>query len=245
MEPKLRNVNKAIAPYALNKFPDSFVEAFAREVVYMEATKKTMSLEGKEWEQIFAKCINAKWTPSNVGLDDIKLENCCWSAKTVSAGCKNIANQKTVRLISGRNSTFFSYGVEQGSKEAPDRIGEMILGIWNERVSGIRQIFKFARTVVLVKAKDFRDYLIFETDTVRYEPELYVFSWNKNGNLEGWEKVSGEHKFTWQPSGSQFTVIEKIPEDRIHIQIKEIKKIDPETVLQAISYDKSWYKIID
>ncbi len=38
----------------------------------------------------------------------------------------------------------------------------MVLDIWNERVSAVRQIFKFVRTVVLVKSKGFfSEYLIF------------------------------------------------------------------------------------
>ena len=43
----------------------------------------------------------------------------------------------------------------------------MVLSIWNERVSAVRQLFKFVRTVVLVKSKEYKDFLIFELDTVR------------------------------------------------------------------------------
>ena len=75
------------------------------------------------------------------------------------------------------------------------------------------------RTVVLVKSKDYADYLVFEFDTIRYDPELYYFEWNKRMNLEGYERLSKKHKFTWQPSGSQFTIIEDIPEKRLHISI--------------------------
>lgn len=100
-EPKLRTVNKAKPPYELNKFPKSFIDTLGKELVYLMATKDSYSLEGNEWEQIFANCINATWKPSNVGLDDIILGSCCWGAKTVIASSKNILNQKTVRLISG------------------------------------------------------------------------------------------------------------------------------------------------
>lgn len=147
-EPRLRTVNKAVPPYRLNEFPHSFIEKFAEDVVYMLATKSAMSLEGNEWEQIFANCINAQWRPSNVGLDDVVLDNCCWSAKTVKSG-SNIGEQKTVRLISGRNSPTYSFGVDRITEADPNEIGRMVLDIWNERVSGIRQYFKFARTVVL------------------------------------------------------------------------------------------------
>lgn len=238
-EPRLRTVNKAVPPYRLNEFPHSFIEKFAEDVVYMLATKSAMSLEGNEWEQIFANCINAQWRPSNVGLDDVVLDNCCWSAKTVKSG-SNIGEQKTVRLISGRNSPTYSFGVDRITEADPNEIGRMVLDIWNERVSGIRQYFKFARTVVLVKGPDYSEYLIFETETVRYDAELYRFSWNARGNLEGHEKATGVHRFTWQPHGSQFTIIEEIPTDRLHLKVRKPEKLDKASTLWALNFDSSW-----
>ncbi len=242
-EPRLRTVNKAVAPYDLNKFPKNFVGKLAKEITYMSATKSTMSLEGREWEQIFANCIGAEWKPSNVGLDDVVLDNCCWGAKTVF-GAKNIDRQKTVRLISGRNSPTYSYGIDKLTSEDPNEIGKMVLDIWNERVSAVRKIYKFVRTVVLVKSKDYSEYLVFEFDTVRYDPELYRFDWNSRMNLEGYEKGTGKHKFTWQPSGSQFTIIEKVPEKRLHVSIKAPEKVDKETILRAVNFNDDWYKVV-
>lgn len=243
--PKLRNVNKAVPPYSINKFPSAFIEKFAEEIVYMLATKDTMSLEGNEWEQIFANCIGAEWRPSNVGLDDVVLDNCCWSAKTVK-GSGNIGKQVTVRLISGRNSPTYSFGEDIVSSEAdPNHIGKLVLDIWNERVSGIRQYFKFARTVVLVKSSDYSEYLIFETDTVRYDSELFVFEWNSRGNLEGYTKENHEHKFTWQPHGSQFTIIERIPAERYHLKIRIPQKLDKTSILEALKFDKTWVERLD
>lgn len=242
-EPRLRTVNKAVAPFDLNKFPSKFIDTLAKEIVYMQATKSSMSLEGNEWEQIFAECVRAEWKPSNVGLDDVVLDNCCWGAKTVF-GATNIEKQKTVRLISGRNSPTYSYGVDSITSEDPNEIGKLVLDIWNERVSAVRQIYKFVRTVVLVKSKDYKDFLVFEFDTIRYAPELYYFEWNPRMNLEGYEKSTGKHKFTWQPSGSQFTIIEDIPDKRLHISIRKPEKVDKETILKAVNFDDSWYQIV-
>lgn len=242
-EPRLRTVNKAVAPFAVNKFPASFVEILAQNIVYMTATKQSMSLEGNEWEQIFAECVGAEWKPSNVGLDDVVLDNCCWGAKTVF-GQTDIEHQEKVRLICGRNAVTYSFGVDNYSEVDPNELGKMVLQIWNERVSAVRQVFKFVRTVVLVKSKDYKDYLVFEFDTIRYDPELYTFQWNKRGNLEGFEKESGEHKFTWQPGGSQFTIIEKIPQERLHISVRQPDQIDKATILSAVGFDKTWYKVV-
>lgn len=242
-EPKLRTVNKATAPFALNKFPKQFLDILAKEIVYKLATKTNMSLEGNEWEQIFANCIGAEWKPSNVGLDDVILENCCWGAKTVF-GTGDLEKQTSVRLISGRNSPTYSYGIDTLTSKDPNEIGKLVLDIWNERVSAVRQIYKFVRTVVLVKSKDYKDYLIFEFDTIRYDPNLYYFKWNKRMNLEGYKKSDDTHKFTWQPSGSQFTIIENIPEKRLHISVKKPQIVDKETILKAVNYDNSWYNIV-
>lgn len=242
-EPKLRTVNKATAPFDLNQFPKKFIETLAREIVYMRATKSAMSLEGNEWEQIFAECVGADWKPSNVGLDDVVLDNCCWGAKTVF-GTTNLENQQSVRLICGRNSPTYSYGVDKITSEDPNEIGRLVLEIWNERVSAVRQVFKFVRTVVLVKLKNYNNYLVFEFDTVRYDPELYSFEWNKRGNLEGYERNTKKHRFTWQPSGSQFTIIEDIPQKRLHISVKKPDKVDKDTILKAVNFDKTWYSVV-
>lgn len=244
-EPRLRTVNKAKAPYELNCFPKSFIEKFTEEIVYLHATKTPVSLEGEEWEQIFARCIHAEWKPSNVGLDDVQLENCCWSAKTVKSSRRDLSTQADVRLISGRNSPVYSYGESIGTDSDPNEIGKMVLEIWNERVSAIRQVFKFARTVVLVKGGEHDDFLIFETDTIRYDPELYHFAWNSRGNLEGYENSTQKHRFTWQPHGSQFTIIEDIPEERLHLKITIPQKVERKKILEAVGYTYSSYWVVE
>ena len=91
---------------------------------------------------------------------------------------------------------------------------------------------------------DFTDYIIFETDTLRYDPELYDFRWNKRGNLEGYRKSDGMHKFTWQPHGSQFTIIEEIPDDRLHLEVDKPQKVDKDVILESIGYSKDWVRVI-
>tara|TARA_B110000037_G_scaffold220233_2_gene287339 strand:- start:43328 stop:43573 length:246 start_codon:yes stop_codon:yes gene_type:complete len=66
------------------------------------------------------------------------------------------------------------------------------------------------------KSNDLSQVAVCEFDTVRYDSDLYEFIWNKNGNLEGYEKgavhKSVNKRFTWQPHGSQFTITEIVPE---------------------------------
>jgi len=255
--PRLRTVNPVKPPYELNKFPQDFPLNLCKEIVYILSTrgtpgvngKLTTDLEGKDWEKIFAKCIGANWTPSNVGLDDVTLEQCAWSAKTVKAGSSSVQAQREVRLISGRNSLTYSYGQSDIAVRSvsPDELGLGILDIWNDRVSAIRNRHKFLRTVVLIKPKSGRlnELIVFEFDTLRYEQERFYWTWNRNGNLEGFEKGTHRHRFTWQPHGSQFTILEQVPEHKLEIRINhEPTQIDRTELLNAIEFDESWLEVI-
>lgn len=240
--PRLRNVNKVVPPYQLNTFPKELTIRLGESIVYLIATKSKPVLEGSEWEEIFAYCVNADWKPSNVGLDDVVLQNCAWGAKTVKAN--NPHKQKTVRLISGRNSPVFSYGIRQITEVNPNELGEQILGIWNERVSSIREKYKFVRTVVLIKSNDLLKLTLFEFNTVRYDPQIYIWKWNKRNNLEGYNQQD-EHIFTWQPHGSQFTIIESVPENALKIKIKKPIQLNKSDLLEKLGFDESWVTIID
>jgi hypothetical protein len=239
--PKLRTVNKSLPPFPLNKFPKDFPYLLGRELIYLLASKGKPVLEGSDWESIFAECIGADWKPSNVGLDDVILGNTAWGAKTVKS--PSPSTQKKIRLISGRNSPVYSYGDKIDTKADANEVGKSILEIWNGRVSAIREKFQNLRTVVLIKSNDLNEVVVFEFDTIRYDPELYTWAWNENKNLIGFEKSTSEHKFTWQPHGSQFTIIEEVPTNSLIINIKSPKTLDKELILNALGFDKSWITI--
>jgi len=238
----LRTVEKVYPPYPLNKFPKEFGYNLGKELIYLLATKGHPSLEGKEWEEIFAICINAKWTPSNVGLDDVVLGNCAWGAKTVKA--RKPSEIASVRLISGRNSPIYSYGETKITDVDPSSLGVQILSIWNERVSAIRRKFMHARNVVLIKSETLDEVAVFEFETIRYDPELFNWAWNRNNNLEGYDGA-GAHRFTWQPHGSQFTIVEKVPYERLIVRINIPHTIEKDAFLQRIGFDKDWITIIN
>lgn len=234
--PRLRTVSKVLPPFPLNKFPKQFTYKLAQELIYLLATKGSPVLEGSEWEEIFANCIGAKWKPSNVGLDDVVLGSCAWGAKTVKAKCPS--KQKRIRLISGRNSPTFSFGVQEIDTNL---LGSQILSIWNERVSAIRKLYKHSRTVVLIKSSNLCEIAVFEFETIRYDPELYLWKWNKSKNLEGYEKNGGMHCFTWQPHGSQFTILEDVPDDCLIMEIRCPAKMNKESFLKTIGFNETWF----
>ncbi len=239
--PKLRTVNKSVSAFPLNEFPKEFPFKLGKELIYLLASKGKPELEGSEWENIFANCIGAEWKPSNVGLDDVLMGNTAWGAKTVKA--TKPSTQKKVRLISGRNSPNYSFGERSDQKADPTLIGKLVLEIWNERVSAIREKHKHVRTVVLLKSNDLSEVVVFEFETVRYDYELYNWEWNKNNNLVGTHKKTGEHTFTWQPHGSQFTITEEVPEKSLVIKIKQPKTLNKDQILKALGFDKSWVTV--
>jgi len=239
--PRLRTVNKSKPTFELNEFPKDFPFLFGKELIYLLSTKGKPELEGSEWENIFANCIGADWKPSNVGLDDVVMGNTAWGAKTVES--TNPSNQRRVRLISGRNSPVYSFGEKIDTNKDPNPIGSQVLDIWNERVSAIREKFKHLRTVVLIKSNDLSEVVIFEFETIRYDNELYIWGWNSNNNLEGFTKKNNEHCFTWQPHGSQFTIIEDVPGKSLFIQIKQPPILNKEHILESIGFDKSWITV--
>jgi hypothetical protein len=215
--------------------------ALAKEVVYLLATRVTPSLEGADWEQIFARLIDARWKPSNVGLDDVVLEQTAWSAKTVKASSPALA--KKVRLISGRNSPAFSFQQDNIRAEQPQIIGDMVLAIWNERVAAIRSKYQHLRTIVLLKSDDLLELALFEHETELYHLENYRWSWNKRDNLEG-HSFQGEHKFTWQPHGSQFTIIEHVPDNRLALILKQPPALSREAVLAGLNFNANWVQVL-
>jgi len=240
--PKLRTVDKYQPPYALNKFPADFAIQVGREIIYLLATRNSPRFEGSDWEESFARAIGGRWKPSNVGLDDVLLEQTAWSAKTVKSS--NPSKARKVRLISGRNSPSYSYDADVIRKSDADEVGAMVLGIWNERVAAIRAKYQHLRTVVLVKSEDLLEVALFEFDTVLYDASAYDWSWNKQHNLEGRSKSGGQHHFTWQPHGAQFTIIEEIPKNRLALRLKQPPALQPDAVLEALGFDPSWVQVI-
>jgi hypothetical protein len=239
--PKLRNVEKYEPLYPLNLFPKDFGLNLGKELIYFLSTRATPRLEGTDWEEIFARLVEASWKPSNVGLDDIVLEQMAWGAKTLK-NAKPFTVEK-IRLISGRNSPVYSYGDEIVSNRDPKELGDKIVSIYNERVAAVRKLYKHLRTVVLIKSDDLLEVSACEFETIMYDINTYKWQWNEKNNLEGYTRQD-QHKFTWQPHGSQFTIIENVPENRLKIRIKQPPIIEKTDVFEKIKFNESWVEVV-
>ena len=239
-EPKLRTVNKSVPPYPLNKFPKDFPYKIGEQLIYILATRGEVDIEGKEWEAIFGKAIGADWTPSVVGLDDIRMGNTAWGAKSILNKKPSIVTN--IRLISGRNDLINSYDYNVQPGLLPDEHGEKVLNIYNARVTAIREKFQHLRTIILIRSKSLLECVIYEVDAIRYDPELYYWKWNGK-NLYGYSKSTHIQKFTWQSGGQQFTIFEFVPKERLVINLRKPEVVSKDFVLDKVGFSEDWITV--
>lgn len=198
-------------------------------------------ITGTDWGDAFSDAIGGKHLDSPVGIADVVFEKMAWSMKTV----KNSTpfNCKNIRLISGRCSPDYSYGITDPHDDI-QKTGRAVLGIWNERVNIAQDNYSTVRTSVLVRSNDLLSYCLFEEENHRYRTNDYYWEVNANGNLIGKSLETNEVCFTWQPHGSQFTIHTKVPENAVRFEIQQPPLLAKENILDTIHFDKSWVRII-
>lgn len=240
--PRLRDGHKLKTTelYPVNEIPDEVIVKIAGYFAYLLYMGRK-DITGEDWGDAFAKAIGGIHLDSPVGIADVVKDKMAWSMKTVKNS--NPLSVKNVRLISGRCSPDYSYGITD-PHENIERTGRAVLGIWNERINLALDNYNPVRTLVLVRSEDCLDYCLFEEDIHRYPSNDYVWETNKNGNLIGKSVVSGKTRFTWQPHGSQFTIHETVPYNAVRFTLKKPPVISQEAILSTINFDSSWVKII-
>ena len=88
--------------------------------------------------------------------------------------------EATVRLISGRCSPDYSYGITDPHEDI-EKTGRAVLNIWNERVNIAQDYYNPLRTSVLVRSNDLLSYTLFEEENHRYVAEtLRQIHYNDN-----------------------------------------------------------------
>lgn len=224
-------------------YPKCFRQELAKLLYLIVLSDDKCEIDNVSWGKMFSRLIGGRWRPSYSGFDDVLLEWTAWKALTVNAAMP--ASQKQVQLVRGRYSRELStLGKDKIRTADPKLIGEMVLNIWNERVTAVMAKYDHLRTVVLMKSDDLLEMAAFETDTVRYDPARFTWTWNKNKNLVGHDKETGLKRFTWQPSGSQFTITEEVPKDRIALRMKQPPPLDRDKILDTIQFNESWVEIL-
>lgn len=240
--PRLRDARRLTTHdlYPLNVFPEELIQKIGGYFVYLIYIGRR-DISGEDWGDAFASAIGGTHLDSPVGIADVVLDKSCWSMKTVKSA-RPFA-MKTVRLISGRCSPDYSYGITDPHEDV-QRTGEAVLGIWNERVNIATDHYSQVRTSILVRSNDLKTYALFEEDTGRFRTTDYHWKVNINGNLEGYD-AQEKHRFTWQPHGSQFTILTEVPEEATKFQIKmPSTRLNKEDVLKILDFEGSWVTIL-
>lgn len=236
--PKLRGKAKARNErYPLGEIPDSVVINVGRLIVHRLAVGHA-DITGDDFGGIFASAIGGEHFYKPIGVTDVVWDGCSWSVKTV--GAKEPFKQTTVRLITGRNSPVYSYGITDPLANVGNT-GAAVLNVWNERVNQSFNDHDDLRVVVLMRNMDTLEFALFEYEAGRYTSEDYEWRVNAHGNLEGYVRGKDIHCFTWQPHGSQFTVIKQVPGSAYKFRItKRPGIIDPQRILASVGFDEKW-----
>lgn len=240
--PKLRDSYrlKTSEPYPINEIPEELIVKIASHFVYLlHIGRKDIS--GGDWGDAFASAVKGMHLDSPVGIADVVLDKMAWSMKTVKT--KDPFTCESVRLISGRCSPDYSYGITDPHKDIQET-GRAVLGIWNERINIAQDNYNPVRTSVLIRSNDLLSYCLFEEENHRYRTSDYIWEVNNNGNLIGKEIFSGRTAFTWQPHGSQFTIHTSVPEHATRFRIKRPPLLTKEAILEGLCFDASWVEIM-
>lgn len=108
--PRLRDTGRLHSKelYPLGEIPDVIIQKIGRHFVFLLCTGRK-DITGTDWADAFAEAVGGKHLDSPVGIADVVVDNMAWSMKTVKHADPFAA--KTVRLISGRCSPDYSYGI--------------------------------------------------------------------------------------------------------------------------------------
>lgn len=240
--PRLRDSHRLITSelYPLNEIPDDIIINIAGYFVYLLYMGRK-DLTGSDWGDAFAKAIGGVHLDSPVGIADVVKGKMAWSMKTVKT--KNPFTCRRVRLISGRCSPDYSYGISDPHEDI-EKTGRAVLNIWNERINIALDHYNPVRTMVLVRSDDCLSYCLFEEDTHRFPSNQYDWETNSNGNLIGKSRETGETRFTWQPHGAQFTIHAKVPENAVKFTLRQPPTINQQAILDTIGFNSSWVNIL-
>ncbi len=234
-QPRLRDGYQKKEPYPLNEIPTDVVEGFCRHFVYYLATGRK-NLSGNEWSSIFAQVIQGTDFASPLGVADVDWEECCWSQKTIQHTQPFKAS--TVRLIVGRNSPTYSFDINDPKADISET-GNAVLSIYNQRIHQARSTYRDTRLGVLVRNMSTLEYCYFERVLTPFSVTDFNWRLNRNQNLEGF--FGDQHRFTWQPHGSQLTLLETVPESATRFRLNQRPaSLSMESVLQDLQYEPGW-----
>ena len=241
-DPRLRGSRARLhGPWPLGAFPENVIVGVGRQFVHRLAIGHS-DITGDDFGTIFANAIGGDHRESPLGIADVVMNGNAWSVKTIKSSTP--FTQKIARLISGRNSPDYSLGIDNPHDDI-NATGKAVLSIWNARVNEALGEHDDLRIAILIRNMAKKEFVLFEETATRYAADDYDWKINKGGNLEGFEKATGEHRFTWQFHGSQFTVKRPVPGSATKFRINKTPPIiEVEHVLRLAKFKDDWIEII-
>jgi hypothetical protein len=216
------------------------IHAIGRQIIHRLAIGHG-DITGDDFGTIFANAVGGDHRARPIGVADVTMNGCAWSIKTVKV--PRPFSHERVRLISVLHSPGYSLDIS-GPRANPANTGRAVLAIWNARVNEALDECDDLRIIALVRNVDTKEFVIFEEEATRFNAGDYQWGFNRNRNLEGRTRGGGLHQFTWQPHGSQFTIIRPIPASARRFKITHnVPTVMPDTVLASIGYRESWISI--
>jgi len=239
--PRLRGSSGAQqGPWPVGQLPDGILYEIGKCLVHCYAIGRN-NISGDDFGDMFAAAIKGTHYDSPIGLTDVSLNDSGWSVKTVQSG--KPFKQSKVRLISGRNSPDYSFGISNPRVDI-QKTGDAVLSIWNSRLSASRCTHADMRVLVLIRNMESKEFVLFEDEARQYVPGDYTWQLNKNCNIEGHRMSDDRHCFTWQFHGCQFTIVRDIPGSARCFRVKKnVPFVSKKAILQTINYQKDWIQL--
>jgi hypothetical protein len=229
------------APHQLGQLPHSLAVEIGKHLVHRLAVGQA-DITGDDFGGIFAKSISGEHRASPLGIADVTWESCAWSVKTVKDNSP--FTQTSIRAISGRNSPVYSSDIQDPFADV-QATGAAVLNVWNARVNESLNQYDDLRIFVLVRNMSTLEFMLMESEAVRFITTEFEWKINARGNFEATDRQHNEHRFTWQPHGSQFTVIHHVPASAYRFRIKRRPGMLPEAqVLRLARFEEDWIEAV-
>ena len=240
--PKLRdNIGrKPFELYPLGQIPDEAIFEIGRWITYFCAIGKS-DISGEDWGDIFARSIKGEHLGRPLGLADVVYEGMAWSVKSIKHNNPHSAGK--IRVISGRCSPDYSYNIANAHEDV-QMTGNAVLSIWNERINIAKRAYEPLRTAILIRNFSTLEFTLFEYETTRFVVDDFKWEVNERGNFEGYHIATDSHCFTWQPHGSQFTVLIDVPAYACKFKLKRPRVLDFDKTLEQVGFETSWVSIL-
>ena len=240
--PRLRGIRETQPSiWPIGRIPEKVIREIGKQIVMRLAIGRK-DISGDDFSEIFAAATNGLDYSSPLGLADVAFQATAWSVKTIKSN--NPFDQQTARLISGRNSPDYSFGISDPRADL-QKTGNAVLSIWNARLNTARSKHSDLRIVVLIRNTETKKFVIFEDELRQYVEGNYQWYLNQRNNLEGRRKSDRKHAFTWQFHGGQFTVLRDVPGSAIQFSInRDVPLVKPSHIEQLIGFSDEWIDII-